>query len=139
MKRYSKWTLAAAALTIAAGTAAAETLKAEIPFTFRAGNTVMAAGTYTVNSSGSSPYIMLRNVDTRAAVMLTGYVLADPAPRWKAEGLSKVGFDCAGTSCALRSLWIGNSPTAYRFAAPNLGRDENVRHAEITLTSARSN
>src|SRR5271169_4577719 len=44
-----KMMVAAATVVVAAGTASAQNLKADIPFTFRAGGKVMAAGTYRVS------------------------------------------------------------------------------------------
>ncbi len=49
-KLTTKLMIAAAALVVAAGAASAQTMKAEIPFAFRAGDKVMAAGTYRVET-----------------------------------------------------------------------------------------
>jgi hypothetical protein len=49
--RKNTW-MVAATLVVAAGTASAQTLTAEIPFAFRTGSAMMAPGTYTVIRPG---------------------------------------------------------------------------------------
>ena len=64
--------IAAAAIAAVAGSASAQTLKADIPFTFHAGGTVLPAGTYQikVNSPNGAPIFVLRNADTGKASMV---------------------------------------------------------------------
>ena len=58
--------LAAAALVLAAGSAPAQTLKADVPFTFQAAGVVMTPGTYEIrNGSKMAKFVVLRNTDTK--------------------------------------------------------------------------
>ena len=64
--------IAVAALAAAAGSASAQVLKAEIPFTFRAGKALMPPGSYELNlgAAPSRTFFILRNAQTKASVML---------------------------------------------------------------------
>src|ERR1019366_1957819 len=69
----TKLMIAAAALMIAAGAASAQAMKVEIPFEFRAGNHVMAPGTYSVDDlriGTSTPVFRLRNRNTGDSIAL---------------------------------------------------------------------
>ena len=60
----TKLTIAAAFLALATGIASAQTLKADIPFAFRAGAKMMPAGEYTVDTLSSSVgMVALKNYD----------------------------------------------------------------------------
>ena len=141
MKRYTTTLMfAAAALAVAAGSASAQTLKAEIPFAFRAGGVLMAPGTYTVtpqHSAGSTAY-MLANKETGNGVILAHYVSADASKAWRGAGSPKLGFECAGTHCALRTLWNGTDRSAHNFLGPKPTGDEPTRMAEVRLTPLKS-
>jgi hypothetical protein len=128
--------IAAATLVTAAGSASAQTtLKAEIPFTFRAGTSMLAAGSYNVvmyHSSGAG-YFVLRNRDNQQSVILAHYVAEDAPKAWRASRAPRLGFECAGDRCVLRQAWTGDEEPAYRFRGPKLG-DEPTRIAEIRMT-----
>src|SRR5207247_7890233 len=77
--------IAAATVVVAAGVASAQTLKAEIPFTFRAGNKLMAPGTYRVSSlnhMSGIPIFRIANDNARAAIIVIPYVAADARKSW---------------------------------------------------------
>jgi len=116
---------AAAALVAAAGSASAQNLTAEIPFAFRANNTLMQPGSYEVvriNSSASTMYV-LRNRDTAGAVLLAAYSQHEPSKEWVKSAVAKLAFECADNRCALQELWTGGA-AAYRFFAPKMARGE---------------
>jgi hypothetical protein len=142
MKRLTVHSLvAAAALTVAAGSASAQMLKAEIPFTFRAGEAVMAPGAYqvTVTQTSGFRHYLLRNTDTgKGALMIAAYPGIAP-PAWRADGLPRISFQCAGARCVLRQLWEGYGGPTYNFSGPKLGSEEPVRTAEIVLTKGSTN
>ena len=127
---------AAAALLAVAGSASAQVLKAEIPFAFRASNTLMQPGSYELVGIRTSNVVMysLRNVDTHSAVLLSTYVLRDPAKDWVKAGTTRVAFSCSDNRCALSDLWTGGS-SAYGFFAPKRGRGEM---REIALSPSPS-
>src|SRR5690348_9656660 len=65
--------IAAAAIAVAAGVASAQSMTAEIPFAFRAGEKMMPAGTYrvtNVNQQTSTPTLRFFESATAAVVVL---------------------------------------------------------------------
>jgi hypothetical protein len=112
--------IATAALTVAACSASAQTLKAEIPMSFRVAGTLMAPGSYEVrqvNSTGRT-YVHLRNLNTYASVLLAQGVKSDPPKTWRQDGSPRIGFACLGGSCMLSQLWNGQDDFAFNFPAP---------------------
>jgi hypothetical protein len=130
MKNLTKnMTIAAAALIVAAGMAQAQTLKAEVPFSFRVGNTAMPAGEYRVEAAltqGGTPVFFLVNPDAHRSVLTMAYV-RDSVP---ASGDPKLTFECAGAHCSLVQMSSGQGET-YGFSHPSLGREESTRVAVI--------
>ena len=60
--------LAAVTLTVAAGCASAQGLKAEIPFTFKAGGAVLPAGSYELTESTGTKHLLMRNMNNLKAI-----------------------------------------------------------------------
>jgi hypothetical protein len=130
MKNLTKnMMIAAAALVVAAGVAQAQTIKAEVPFSFRASGTVMPAGEYWVspNSSNGSRIFQLTNMDTRRSILAISYAATDQKPGSPAASLT---FECNGAHCALIQVAPGTG-TAYGFLRPSLGKNEDTRVAVI--------
>lgn len=131
--------IAAAALAVAAGSAMAQTLKAEIPFTFRAAGAAMGPGTYVLTTDTSSGHtrFLMRNSDTHKGIILVQYTVGDATKAQRAAGVSKLSFECWGLdNCELRELYRDGDRGAYRFRGPK--RHEEGRIAEIALTGAKS-
>jgi hypothetical protein len=127
----TKVMLAAAALALATGIASAQSMKADIPFTFRVSGMVMTAGTYEVSlvsHSGGAPTLRIWNADRHESV------LAIPAARMEAmtEGNAKLVFQCGASRCSLIQVWNG-TPSGYMFNAPKMGKDEERFLAVIPL------
>jgi hypothetical protein len=128
--------IAAATLVVAAGSASAQTMKAEIPFTFRAAGVVLPAGTYVVTdiSRGSGvPQFTLRSAQEPRSVILMGTANIDPRKAWVASGNPVLSFECGVSHCALSAIWTGYTKPAYKFARPKLGRDEPTREALVVM------
>jgi hypothetical protein len=130
--------IAAAALTIAAGVAGAQTIKAEVPFGFRAAGTAMPAGSYVVRAgyqSGGSMAVTLTNEDTHRSMITLPYAHNIRKP---GEDPVSLTFECTGTDCTLVQLAPGSGRT-YRFWKPNSESDGNTRVAVIraVLVNAR--
>ena len=130
--------IATAALLVAAGAASAQiqaTMTAQIPFEFRAGNQVMAPGTYQVDglaSQTSVPLFRLTNVHQRRSIALLAQ--AEDAPRkGSALGRPNLVFACTSGRCALAQLWSGSKSYAYAFSRRNLGKGEEAYLREIPL------
>jgi len=132
-----KMMIAAAALVVAAGVAQAQTIQAEIPFSFRAVGTVMPAGKYVVDSTqsrGGSPVFLLVNSDAHRSMMAMAYMHGSVAP----GADPKLTFECSGAHCALVRMSNGNGDV-YGFRRPSLGHEEPTRVAVIraVLVKAR--
>lgn len=69
----------ATALIGFASSAAAETLEANIPFSFQIGSLTLPAGTYQVNRIPSSPNFYIRNVAARTSALAMMPVSGKPA------------------------------------------------------------
>jgi len=128
--------VAAATLVVAAGAASAQTLKAEIPFTFRTGTVVMPAGTYRISpiyQSGGQIMFRLGSYDGHNAVLLVPKAFGDPRMTWADSGNPVLTFECGVSRCALVGLWTGPETPAYVLPRPKLGRDEPARVATIAM------
>lgn len=137
MKRLTmNFLLAAAAVTAGAVSASAQSMKAEVPFSFHAGSKLMPAGAYTVQMeySAGSPRVALHNVDSGKAMFLPVAFVGEPARAWKDTEKARIQFDCAESRCVVRQVWPGSASVSYHIAGPNFGRHEAVRTTEIGLT-----
>ena len=139
MKRSTKnMTLVVAALTIAAGTVSAQTMKAEIPFAFRVGAKLMQPGEYLVRplpvNSGTAMFTLV-NFDARKSTIAVSSARVTPSKEWTKTGLAKLSFVCVDDSCTLTRLWSGEGD-AYNFRTPHGKYGEHI--AEITLTPTRA-
>jgi hypothetical protein len=112
--------IAAAALVVAAGTASAQTYKAEIPMAFRAAGKLMTPGSYEIRVSRNSAteLVFVRNTDTHGGVILQAQVKADPPKEWLQAGNPKLAFACTGNACTLTRMWDGSDSYAYGFPTP---------------------
>ena len=127
--------IAVAALAAAAGSASAQVLKAEIPFTFRFGGAALTPGSYNVRVTHGEKarYVTLQSTDSRhVAVML--YYANDVPKALEARGTATIGFSCVGASCALTQIWQGPGSPTLQFKAPKSGADGEQRVAEVPLT-----
>jgi hypothetical protein len=130
--------LAAAALTAVATGASAQSMKAEIPFTFHAGAAQLAPGAYTVKLDRglSARYFEIRNTDTGKAVLVGNGGERDPQKGWTADGKPRFQFECGGARCVLRQVWDGSSSLAHSIPGPRFRSDEAGRTTEIVFTKA---
>jgi hypothetical protein len=138
MKRFTlSLIFAAAAATVAAGSASAQMLKAEIPFTFRAAGAQMGPGTYTVITQNSAglPHFVLKNVDTGKAAILTAGILTNASRTWKDDGTPRIAFQCIERRCSLQQIWGGGVSSVYEFPTPKVRADESSTLTEIRMTT----
>lgn len=133
--------LAAAALVVAAGTASAQSYKAEIPMAFRVGGKTMAPGSYDVQvrQAAIGPLVIFSNRATSKAAMFASGIREDVPKSWVAAGDPKLVFTCASDSCSLSKMWDGGS-YAYAAPAPKKAAGELVAHRTdvITLTMIKA-
>src|SRR5258705_361270 len=135
MTRFATKTLVmTAALAAFAIGASAQAMNAEIPFTFRAGDAVLAAGSYRINVSNS--VVRVINSDTKKGAMLVPRYRRDAEAKW-AKGDPKLWFACTGSSCVLTTLWNGVDPTAMVVASPAHGK-AIAETRVVSLTAVKS-
>jgi hypothetical protein len=135
MKRLTIQSMFAAALVVlAAGSASAQTLKADIPFPFAVGSSMMTAGTYhvRVDPSGLGRFVIFQNAATKKSAIVT--VSAATAPNdWRTRGDAVVQFQAADGRYVLRQMWPGVDNRAYDFQAPKSTHGD-ARTAEIRMS-----
>ncbi|HTS67029.1 MAG TPA: hypothetical protein VMH28_33620 [Candidatus Acidoferrales bacterium] len=137
MKSFtSKLMITAAALVVATGVASAQSLKAEIPFAFRAGGKLMAPGTYQVADSDSKRYLVLHNYEAKASVIMIPALLKDPPKAWAAKGDPVIAFACGTGPCELAEIWSASGYPAMTFSRGKSGSVEQASLTEIRLVRA---
>src|SRR5882724_6641619 len=139
MKRFATKTLVmTAALAALAVGASAQSMNAEIPFTFRAGDAVLAAGSYRIHAptANGSSVIRLTNNDTRKGIILMPHYRSD-APK-ASSGEPKLWFACAGSSCVLTTVWNGASHTAQVVGSPARAGKEIAETRVVSMTAVKS-
>lgn len=130
--------IAAATLVVAAGSASAQVLTAEIPFAFRAGSAMLAAGTYELNAVKKEgvPIYRIWNVKEHRYVLLTAGATGDPKKSWAANGEPVLSFECGAHTCALAAIWSGPTAPTYVFPHQKPGKDEPTRTAVVVMRPA---
>ncbi len=113
---------AAATLMVAAGSASAQSLTAQIPFPFLAGNKVMAAGTYRVNVQQQGAVPVFRIMGTDSAVLLGGPA-RDAKNEWRKAGEPVLSFECSSKICGLAAIWTAGARPAYTFTYKSPGNE----------------
>ena len=131
MTNFTKNIMVAAGVLVMAGAASAQTVKAEIPFAFQAGNKLMPPGTYEVgilHGVSGNEVFRLYSMDERKSVLAVPSVRQDPAKEWKADGRPRLAFACGTGHCALTEIWNGStSSIAYRFRTPKSEETASMR------------
>ena len=133
-----RWLIAAAALAVAAGSASAQTFKAEIPLAFRAGTTQMAPGAYQIDMLKSNTNVTLArvmNLDTNKAVLVVAPADYNTAIKSKSEGKAVIDFSCSEGRCSLARLWDGRGEFTYKFATPRK-HEAQVATISVPITKA---
>ena len=133
-KLTTRFMIATAALVVTAGVASAQSMTASIPFEFRAGNRVMAPGTYWVDDlqpQSGAPIFRILNANSHKSTMVLPQAPVEPQPAWKASGGGKLVFACVNGSCALAEIWEVSRGHAYAFSGPKPGQDETAVLREI--------
>jgi hypothetical protein len=133
----TKMMIAAAALVAVAGVASAQTMEAKIPFAFRAGGTVLPAGTYRVEmlrGPSGSPFLVIRGQEPGQQVQALTFPNGYAKKAWTSSGDPVLSFQCGVGRCALRDVWMGDEGRpVYQIPVPSLGKDEPRSVAEIVM------
>jgi hypothetical protein len=127
--------IAAATLVAAAGVASAQDMEAKIPFAFRAGGKVLAAGTYHVRMSRTSgnPVILISGQAAGEKVLTIGYGAEEAKAAWASTGNAVLSFQCGVSRCVLTQVWTGADAPVYRLSNPSFGKGEPQREAEVVM------
>jgi hypothetical protein len=130
--------IAAAALAAVAGSAAAQTYKAEIPFAVRVGNKVMQPGAYIISThkNDASAAFTLYNADTKMYQGLVATRNGHVSKAWQA-GVPVLVFECVSGECGLRELWDGTGGSAFQFPRSRRSVGE-ARIAMVALTPVKA-
>jgi hypothetical protein len=123
--------IAAATLMVAAGSASAQTLKAEIPFAFRVGNTVMPAGTYQLKSQQAPAVYRLSALQGKSILVLPS-AAHDAKKSWSNPTLA---FECGSNLCSLSEVWTGPGSAAYKIPMGKADRNEATHTALVAMKS----
>jgi hypothetical protein len=129
-------TIAAAALAAVAGSASAQTYKARIPMAFRAGDKVLAAGSYefvVTSSATGHQVIWVRSAKSSNSALLVPVLGSDASKEWQSEGTPKIAFECLGSSCSLRRFWKAEDTSTLEFPARKVAPAEKERIAFVTV------
>lgn len=140
MTKFNKTLMLAAAALTLAGAASAQTLKADIPFAFQAGDKVLQPGTYVVtrHSTAGIPTFRFTNLDDREAAVAMPYGSHDADKTWRADGKARLAFVCGANRCSISDLWDGDiNSAAVGFPSPK-ARKESMRTAVIFAEPVRA-
>jgi len=138
MKRFATKSLVmAAALVAVAVGASAQSMKAEIPFAFRAGGAVLAPGSYrvSVSSRANNSVIHLTSRDTNKSILILSLYKSDVS---NPAGDPKLWFACAGGNCVLTSVWNGEDHSAMVVGYPARAAKETAEIRVVTLTAVKA-
>lgn len=130
----TKIMIAAATAVVAVGAASAQTLKAEIPFSFRANGVVMAPGTYRVNLDrgiGGVPFLYLYGMEAKKSVVAQARVPHDAPKAVREAGNPVLTFQCGEKMCTLTDVWAGRGEPAYGISGPKSNEPTHI--ALITM------
>jgi hypothetical protein len=132
----TKMIIAAATLVAAAGLASAQGMEAIIPFAFRAGGKVLAAGTYHIRidrGPGGGPLILISGQGAADKVLTVGYGGEEAKAAWATSGSPVLSFRCGVNRCVLSQVWMGTDRLVYRLSNPSFGKGEPQRDAEVVM------
>jgi hypothetical protein len=132
--------IAAAAFVAVAGTAAAQTMEAKIPFAFHVSGKTLPAGTYrvTLQSTPAGPQqLIVASPRRRNQLVALAFADRKVSADWQSSGMAVLSFQCGASQCALKNAWMGTSDLVYRIPTPKLSNDESVRTAEIVMHTVK--
>jgi hypothetical protein len=130
MKSLTTRIMIVAAALVTAGAASAQGMRAEIPFAFHAGGTVLAAGEYQVSLGGLGGTVTIRDTAHHTAV------IAMPVTHIDRKGESaKLVFACTSGACSLVQAWPGDG-SGLQFKAPKSDPAEETSLTVVRLSPA---
>jgi hypothetical protein len=123
----------AAAVVIAAGTASAQNLHANVPFSFTVSSQPMAAGYYTVAREVShGGAVMFRLSDAKAR---HNAMVRSESAKPDGSAAPRLLFECGSNGCALAGIAASGDGMARTVQVPRNARDTEARRVAVLLTS----
>jgi hypothetical protein len=130
----TKLMMTAGALAIATGIASAQQYRADIPFAFRAGDRVLAAGTYVVRvKEEQSPLVTIIDARTRHSIVLLAASRSGSSKSPDGSPEPALTFVCGTGRCSLARFWTGPASPGLTFPQARLGKDERASATEIRM------
>jgi hypothetical protein len=120
----SRIMIAAATLIAATGVASAQAMQAEIPFAFRVGNDMYAAGSYRVEVQNAGTRIWLHTAQKGHGTVVLAISTRDVPKQWRDNGAATLGFECGMGRCQLVQVWSGDESPAVAVPHAKAGRDD---------------
>ncbi len=132
-------TLIAAAALVVAGTASAQTFKAEVPMAFQVAGKTMNPGTYEIRmkDNGNGEVIALYSRGSGSSALAVAGVTADAPKAWREAGLPKIAFENHGGTYLLRTLWTAEGVEAHQFTVPKTPNGVISRTELVTLAMVK--
>lgn len=121
----------AAAALVAASAASAQVTTTNIPFAFKVGSNVMAAGKYHVDLRGLGGTVVIRDAAWHSVTVMPSSHM-DTIP----SSVAKLVFQCNRGNCSLVQIWPGGSGLAATFKGPKPTRGEEASLSVVTLFPA---
>ena len=124
--------LAAAALVAGSTAVSAQTMKAEIPFAFKAHGKVLPAGQYTVYRSNDETSFVIRNAESRESVMLLAMAGQQADKGWDTRNGGVLQFVCS-EGCTLQRIWTNKGFPVHELAPRQSVEGKSSRLAVIRM------
>ena len=132
MRSFASWMIAAAALAAAAGGASAQTLKAEVPYTFRVGKATMPPGSYDI-MIGQNGVVSFSNREAKRSATVIAEASEDPKKEWLKSGEPRMALECAENVCAIARLWAADDNPAIRFHGLKTNAEMHMAFVPLTV------
>jgi hypothetical protein len=136
MKSMTTKLMVTAAAMLTAGLASAQSVKAQVPFAFRAAGAVMPAGVYRVTTHvSSSPHLVY--VENERSLRSVVLVPQQPLSAKPGSTEARLVFRCEGEDCSLTQIWAGGA-NAFQVAAPKSPKHADAAIRIVTLRAERA-
>jgi hypothetical protein len=134
MKLFTTNLMLAAAVMAIAGSASAQALSAEVPFAFHVRDTVMAPGSYRVETAWSSgaPLVRVNNIGQKQTAMIVGHAESVVQNR-KGDDHARLVFKCNGSRCELASVSSGSGAVPVMVPTTKAVRSERAEVRIVPL------
>jgi len=133
--------IATVALAAVAVSASAQTYKADVPMTFRAGTTVLEPGSYEFNlimGQGGHPIVAVRSAESRSTILVMPIYTSDAPKAWRKAGNPMLAFECTNRTCSLSKLWTAQDIASYVFPVSKLPPAETAETHVVTLALTKA-